>query len=274
MTHKTNSIHNTLRYILYIGLFIPPALFAGTVISVPSTGIATIANAMLKARAGDTILVDNGTYREYVFIKSGVTLKARNLHKAILNGKGRGTVVTMGSNSSINGFVVKNGTIGIFTKNSGNAISRCLIKNNCQTGIITVRHCPMVEDNIIVYNRASGIQGWNVRAFNSSINHNTIAYNRNHGISFGGTSDIVFENNVVAFNERFAMKLSTESEKSKIVHNNFYKNLRQMKKMPSENYNFNPAFISPRVKLNFQSDSKLCCQIKSDNNENLGARIR
>jgi len=83
----------------------------------------------------------------------------------------------------------------------------------------------------------------------------------------------VVENNVIAFNERFALKLSDESERSKIVKNNFYKNLKQVQKIPSGNYNFDPAFVSPRAASNFRSDPKLCCQIKASDNENLGARL-
>lgn len=259
--------------LILLGLLFPLIVVEAAVITVPSSGIGTITAAMVKAKAGDTVITENGTYREHIFIKGGVALKARNLHRAILDGKGRGTVVTMGSNSSIIGFVIRNGTIGVFTKNAGISVSRCLIRNNWQTGIITVRHLPRIEDNVIVYNQASGIQGWNVRSTKAAVNHNTIAYNRNHGIAIGGTSNIIVENNVVAYNERFALKLSNKSEKSKITKNNFYKNLKQVQKMPSGNYSFDPAFISPRTTLNFQSDPRSCCQIKASDNKNLGTRI-
>lgn len=261
------------RYAIILWLIFPYLLSARTVITVPSSGIATITAAMVKAKAGDSVVVENGVYREHIFIKAGVTLNARNLHRAILDGRGRGTVVTMGSNSSISGFVIRNGTIGVFTKNAGIRVCRCLIKNNHQTGIITVRHLPRIEDNIIAYNMASGIQGWDVRSTKASVNHNTIAYNGNHGIALGGSSDIIIENNVVAFNERFALKLSSGSEKSQIVKNNFYKNLKQVQKIPSGNYSFDPAFISPRTALNFQSDPRSCCQIKASDNKNLGTRV-
>ena len=273
MNKHFNRIFKKSSFLILAGLFIPCSIMANTIINVPSSGIPTITAAMVKAKAGDTVLVENGIYKEHIFIKAGVALKAKNIHKATMNGQGRGTVVTMGSSSSIIGFVIKNGTIGIFTKNAGIAIVRCLIKNNNQTGIIAVRHLPRIEDNIIVFNRASGIQGWDVRSTVASVNHNTIAFNKNHGVSVGGSSNIIIENNVVAYNERFALKLSDDSEKSKVVKNNFYKNLKQVQKIPAGNYSFDPVFISPRIGLNFRSNPKLCCQIKSSNNENLGARI-
>lgn len=251
---------------------IPGAIMAGGItISVPSTGAGTITSAMVKARPGDTISVDNGKYREHIFVKAGVCLKATNLHRATIDGKGKGTVVTMGANSSLIGFVVKNGTIGIFTKNAGITISKCRIIRNWQTGIITVRHLPKIEDNVIAFNRASGIQGWDVRSTTAAINHNTIAFNSNHGIAVGGKSNIIVENNVIAYNERFAMKISSDSEKSKVSKNNFYRNLTH--KLPSGNYSFDPAFVSPRSNLNFRSDPKSCCQIKAPDNENLGIRL-
>jgi hypothetical protein len=208
-----------------------------------------------------------------VFIKSGVAMMARSFLGSKLDGGGRGTVVTMGKNCTINGFVVKNGTIGVFSSGAGNTIEKCRIMNNWQTGIICVRHLPTIEDNLIVYNRASGIQGWDVRATTGTINHNTIAYNNNHGIAVGGKSTVIIENNVIAYNERFALKLSDEAESSKIVKNNFYRNLRSMAKLPQGNYSFDPAFIAPRTRLNFKPDPKLCCQVKGSDNENLGSRL-
>ncbi len=259
-------------YVISLNLFIPYLFVEGSSVTVPSSGVNTITAAMVKAKAGDTVYVKNGKYRERVFIKAGVALKAMNKHKATIDGMGRGTVIQMGSNSAIIGFVIQNGTIGIFTKNAGIEILNCIITKNWQTGIITVRHLPKIEDNVIAFNRASGIQGWDVRSTVASINHNTIAYNANHGIAVGGASNIIVENNIIAYNERFALKLSEGSEKSKITKNNFYKNLKQVQKLPSGNYNFDPAFLSPRVDMNFKPDPKLCCQIKAADNENLGIR--
>ena len=130
-------------------------------------------------------------------------------------------------NSEIRGFEIKNRTIGIFSKDADNAIINCRIVKNWMTGIVCVRHLPKIEDNIIAFNRASGIQGWDVRATTGSINHNTIAFNANNGIALGGVSDIFIENNMIAFNERFGIKLSANSEKSPINRNNVFGNLTE-----------------------------------------------
>jgi len=244
----------------------------GEVISVPSVGIQTISQAMLSAKNGDTIWVSDGTYHEHIFIKSGIALKARNSFKAIIDGGGKGTVVTLSINSEIRGFEIKNGTIGVFSKDADNAIINCRIVKNWMTGIVCVRHLPKIEDNIIAFNRASGIQGWDVRATTGSINHNTIAFNANNGIALGGVSDVIIENNMIAFNERFGIKLSANSEKSPINRNNVFGNLTESGKLSSGNVAFDPKFTSPRAKFDFTVESKLpCCAYGSDN-KLLGAR--
>ncbi|MBN1983441.1 MAG: right-handed parallel beta-helix repeat-containing protein [Chitinivibrionales bacterium] len=263
-----------IKYMLLASIVLPLCTMAGAILNVPSTGISTISLALIKARPGDTVLVDDGTYNERIFLKAGVILKARNMHRATIDGKGRGTVVQMGPNTSIIGFVVRNGTIGIFTKSSGISILQCMVTKNWMTGVMSVRHLPQIEDNVISFNRASGFQGWDVRTSVSSMNHNTIAYNGNHGVACGGKSNLIVENNVIAFNERFAFKINSETERnSKIVANNIYKNLPSLWKTPEGNYSFDPAFMSPRVGSDFKPDPKYCCQIKSADNENLGARL-
>jgi len=248
-------------------------LAAGSGITVPSAGIPNINQAMIKAKAGDTIYVQRGVYREHVYLKSGVSLVSRELFGATINGNGRGTVLTLGKSCSVSGFVITNGTIGVFTNAAGNVIEKCRIIRNWQTGIIVVRHLARIEDNVIAFNRASGIQGWDVRSTVASVNHNTIAFNANHGIAVGGTSNIIVENNTIAFNERFGMKLSEKSKRSEITKNNFYKNLVSWKEVPDGNFSFNPAFIAPRARLNFKPNSRLCCKIKGSDGKDLGARL-
>jgi parallel beta-helix repeat protein len=217
--------------------------------------------------------VGDGVYKERIFIKSGVALIARNQFRAIIDGCGKGTVVTLGTRSTIKGFEVRNGTIGVFSKDADNVIINCRIIKNFLTGLMCVRHLPKIEDNIIAFNRASGIQGWNLRSTSTSINHNTIAFNQNHGIALGGTSEVIIENNMVTFNERFGIKLSHNSQKSQLSKNNIYGNLSITNKLPPENFAFDPKYVSPKSTMNFTVESKLpCCAFGSDN-QILGSRI-
>jgi len=247
---------------------------AGNVIMVPSAGIRTISQAIVRARSGDTVIVSDGVYKEDVFVSSGVYLKAQFLHGAIIDGDGRGTVVTLANGSGIEGFEIRNGTVGIFTRDPDVVIRKNRIVRNWMSGIVMVRHCPTIEDNIIGFNRGSGIVGWNLRASRGGIEHNTIAYNGGFGVQLGGVSNVQFQYNTIAFNQRFGLRVNKESlAESNIRHNNFWENLRQFHENPEGNYVFDPAFISPRVRYDFNPEPTLCCAIRSPEGQNLGARL-
>ena len=245
----------------------------GESVSVPSVGVKTIGQAMISAKSGDTVWVSDGIYGELVFIKAGVTLAARNTFKAVINGGGKGTVVTLSANSTISGFEIRGGRIGVFSKDAGNAILNCRITGNWGTGVICVRHLPKIEDNIIAFNGWSGIQGWDIRSTSSSINHNTIAFNGNNGIALGGSSDVIIENNMITFNERQGIKLAQASTRSKLVKNNLFGNLMMNRTVPAENFSFDPKFSAPRVKLDFKIDANQPCCMYGSDNQILGSRI-
>ena len=104
-------------YKLFLALtvgFLFPTVTLAVSIQVPSMGIKTISEAMMRSKSGDTIWVADGVYREHVLIAPGVTLMARSTFKAVIDGGGRGTVVTMSKNTTISGFEIRNGTIGVF----------------------------------------------------------------------------------------------------------------------------------------------------------------
>ncbi|MBN1309632.1 MAG: right-handed parallel beta-helix repeat-containing protein [Chitinispirillaceae bacterium] len=232
----------------------------------------TIAAAMMAAKKGDTVEVEAGSYHEYVYVSPDITLLSRSLFKAILDGRGRGTVVTLGNNSVISGCEVRNGTIGIFSTANGVTISQCRIAFNQQTGIMCVGNLPRIEDNLIVYNKGSGIQGWDVRTTSSSINHNTVAYNGNNGISIGGNSSIILENNIIAYNSQFGLKPSEESVRIQMINNNFYQNAKFTTVLPSDNFSFNPMFLDA-PQLNFILDKSSRCIGRASDNQNIGARV-
>jgi parallel beta-helix repeat protein len=245
----------------------------GESLSVPSVGVKTIGQAMISAKSSDTIWVADGVYKELVFVKAGVVLAARNPLKAVIDGRGKGTVVTLSSNSVLSGFEIRNGTIGVFSKDPGNSVVNCRIINNWGTGIICVRHLPKIEDNIIAFNRASGIQGWDIRSTATSVNHNTICFNGNNGVAMGGSSDAIIENNMIAFNERLGVKLSVKSERTKLSKNNLFGNLVVSRTIPADNFSFDPKFASPRAKLDFKvAVNQPCCMYGSDN-KIIGSRM-
>ncbi len=255
------------------GILLPAMVFAGKSIDVPSGKMKTITEAMTKASSGDTIWVEAGVYHERIVVYPGVALKARSMYKAVLNGDKHGTVVTLGKRASISGFEIRNGTIGVFSKSLGNSITRCRIIYNYQTGVMCVRNLAKIEDNIIVFNGASGIQLFQASASTGTINHNTIAFNGNHGIAIGENTPALIQNNIIAFNERFGVVLQGKSKDLRIVSNNIFGNIIGSPPIPPENFSFDPIFSNPRIKLDFTATSKSAATKKGLDEEVLGARF-
>ncbi|MDG5816434.1 right-handed parallel beta-helix repeat-containing protein [Chitinispirillales bacterium ANBcel5] len=266
MNHKSHFQYALLMCICF--LFFAHA----DIVIVPSEGITSITEAMSVAKRGDTVLVKDGIYREEVQVNPGVILRAENQFKAVINGRGRGNVVTLSTGSVIIGFEIKNGTIGVFSSSSQAAILRNLIVNNQQSGILSVGHLPKIEDNVIAYNSGSGIQGWDVRTTSAVISHNTIAFNKNHGISLGGNSDISVEYNIIALNDQFGIRASDETVRIDLIGNNFFNNTKFTGTLPGDNVSHDPMFVdAQRMNFNLMSESKSIGLGK--NHQNLGARL-
>jgi len=243
-----------------------------SIIIVPSQQAKSIGAAMTVARPGDTVRVKNGTYREKIFLTPGVVLISENLFGAVIDGGGKGTVVTMSNASEISGFEVRGGTVGIFSATAQAAIRRCRVIHNFQSGVMCVGTLPKMEDNFIVFNKGSGVQGWDVRTTSGSINHNTIAFNANHGIALGGSTSITIENNIIAFNDQFGVKPAEETVRVVLVNNNFYQNARISSNLPSDNISADPLFEdAKRFNFNLMKESR-SIGLGTDN-QNLGSRI-
>lgn len=265
-------LKSTITVFLVAFLFLSAnTVFAGKSITIPSKKYKNISQAIIKAKSGDTIWVKEGTYKQPIKLKSGITLISLALHKSTIDGAGSENVVVMGNNSTISGFIIKNGRVGVYSEGTNNKIEKCLIHDNQLSGITCVGHLPNIIDNVIVHNGGSGIQGWDVRSTISTINHNTVAYNSNSGLSIGGKSDIVIENNIIAYNVKLGMKVE-QGVKAKLVKNNFYLNTEIIHTLPANNFSFIPMFISASS-MNFKLSNDSKCRNMSSDGKNLGARL-
>jgi parallel beta-helix repeat protein len=252
---------------LVLPAMMPCLTHAGEVIAVPSAGITAIGQAMVGAKSGDTIGVCNGVYPEHLHVKPGVTLLAGSRGNAILDGRGKGTVVTLGAHASVIGFEIRNGAIGVVSNDVGAAILNCRIVKNWSSGIVCGRYLPKIQDNIIAFNRGSGIQGWDARAAEGSITHNTIAYNGNNGIALGGSSSGLIEENMIVANERYGTKISfASSAKTQLTKNNIAGNMAGTNAIADGNYSFDPQFRAPREKMDFTATAH------QNGSEDIGAR--
>ncbi|ERP31248.1 right-handed parallel beta-helix repeat-containing protein [Chitinivibrio alkaliphilus] len=243
----------------------------GEVLVVPSSGMRSILSAFVQAQPGDTVLVKRGIYEEQILVPPDVVLKAEVKHEAIIDGGGRGTVVELNRGSVIDGFVIKNGTIGVFSKSERAKIKNCEIIQNWMTGVVAVRYAPQMEDNLIAFNRGSGIVTWDAKSTTGEIEYNTIAHNGGFGLWLGGQSEVTFKKNIVAYNQKFGAQWSSESAASIITENNFWENLNQFYEFPPGNFQFRPDFRSPRVGMDFRR-SQGCCAIRSRDGNVIGIR--
>ncbi|MBD3344758.1 MAG: DUF1565 domain-containing protein [Chitinivibrionales bacterium] len=259
--------------LLCLFIYLTPFVVTGKSLTVPSSKYKTISLAMIKAAPGDTIWVEKGTYNGQVGMGNGVTLISRPLFGAVLDGNGRETVITLNGKGAVHGFEITNGTIGVFSKGEGNIISRNRIIENWGAGIVCVGHLPKIEDNVIAYNAGSGVQGWKLRVtVFPAINHNTIAYNSNHGIAIGGSSEFDITNNIIAFNEKFGLKVSQDDPRIRMKDNSFYGNSSAWAVLPEGNYRCNPIFADPQ-KYNFKLGTDSRCKAMSPEGHDLGVRF-
>jgi nitrous oxidase accessory protein NosD len=253
-----------VQYMLTVFLFfmVGTGALQAVSINVPSSQYLKIMQAVVAAKAGDTVVVEPGVYTEDIVAGNDVVLVSRVPLKAVFDGHGRRNVVTLnGSKCILSGFEIKNGIIGVFSKGAASVIDKCHIVNNTETGILCVGNLPKIIDNVIAFNGGSGIKGCELRtsAF-STINHNIITYNRNHGISIGGTFIIAIANNIIANNKRYGIKIFPEDSKVTITSNCFFENGITSNKnhLPQNNVSCDPNFRSPR-RLDFSQTAQLKC---------------
>ncbi|UCE95464.1 MAG: right-handed parallel beta-helix repeat-containing protein [Candidatus Bathyarchaeota archaeon] len=191
-------------------------------IEVP-THYATIQEAINAASPGDIILVSSGTYYEHLIVNKSISLKSVNLHEAIIDGNGTGTVIRiLEQNIRIEGFIIQNsgelmgaGAHVLDTNASviiGNIFSQCDVGVRVDTSDYT-----QIEENVfknnkvgvllwyhgqgnIVKNNTMKDNGEGVRlgAYSSGtkVNGNTIFRNHN-GVYIDNSWNNTIEDNVI-----------------------------------------------------------------------------
>ena len=180
--------------------------------------------------------------------------------------------MTLTKNSCLNGFVVTDAAIGVFSDGVGNRILNCRLVRNWQCGIMALRGLPQIENNLIAFNRGSGMVLWDCRGVGTSVNHNTIAYNNNNGLLAGGRCDLTMANNIVAFNSRCAVRCAGTAAHVSYVNNDIYGNLALTAEQPSHSAAYDPVFNGPH-RGDFTLARSSPCIAKGADGANLGAQI-
>jgi hypothetical protein len=239
-----------------VALLIAISAASAEVVAVPSVGWK-LQKAISKSQAGDTLILESGRYIGKFTVPPGVTLQSKKLHKAKIVGNGADRVVILTNGSSISGLDVSGGRVGVYSEGIDNSIRDCLIHNNRQTGAVILLALPEIEDNVVFRNGGSGLQLWDIQANKmNAIRHNTIVFNRNHGVSIGGKSEILVENNIIAYNQKLTLKVDPLAKVTQ-EFNVYYYNIEINMALPENNYSFDPQFASLEFNdFNLQESSR------------------
>lgn len=173
---------------------------------------------------GDTLLLKNGTYYENLILKDNLTLLGESVGGTTIRGKGKGTIITTGDQTLIKNLTISNGATGIRCSNTSTTIEGCIIKDNKGSGIHTLISVPNIRNCIVYRNQWTGIYCESGRSIKTTIEHNVISENGYCGIMLSGTCEILIVNNIFHGNKQFAVWASTDSKKSRIIHNDFFGN--------------------------------------------------
>ena len=170
------------------------------IINVSPSGGSPISKAMLRAKAGDTVVLADGKYNEDVTVQAGVVLYSPNKFGAKIIGNGRESVVRLGSGSKIIGLSISGGRNGVVSSHSGAFIEDCHIFSNKASGILAVNRLPAIKNSIISNNLNTGILGTQIGSTEGELSHLTIAENSQNGIEIEGDqiiyiSDCLFYKN-------------------------------------------------------------------------------
>ncbi len=259
--------------VLILPVFITALVFgevSAATIRVPSV-FPTISKALAHAKKGDTVLVADGSYAGQIRVGANIALMAEHPHAAVIVGKSIGNNVTLRNGSTLSGFTICKGRVGVYSEGASITISKCFIRDNIQSGVSSVGQLPLIQDNVIARNGGSGIEGWDVRNTNTSISHNTIAYNGNNGVALGGNSEAGAENNIIANNGQFGFKIDPTA-KVTLKSNDFFMNVDFMAALPDGNFNTDPGFVNAGVS-DFRLKDDSGCRNQSIDGGDLGSRV-
>jgi hypothetical protein len=110
----------------------------------------SIQELLATAQPGVEVAVPAGVYTGSLFVPDDVTLLGDGADTTILDGGGKGFVVTMGRNAVLAGFTVRNGTVGVANTNEAFfTVADCRVTENIQYGIMVRGGSALIVSNLI-----------------------------------------------------------------------------------------------------------------------------
>lgn len=211
------------------------------------TDYPTIQEAIDVSIKEDTLQVSAGTYIENIDFKNrAITLKSESgPTETTIQGTGTSHVVIGATGSTIQGFTITGGWVGIIAN-----LATMTIRGNIITGNLSgidIHHYrkPLIENNLIYKNTYHGIVSSVYSA--PTIINNTIAFNGNYGI-ISATSTGLVANNIIFSNGSNGIYCTMPDFLPEIRYNNVYGN--QMGDYSGcvpgeEDISEDPLFINP-----------------------------
>jgi parallel beta-helix repeat protein len=146
---------------------------------------------------GNTIYVDNGTYREHVVVNKSLSIIGEDSRNTVIDGNGTGTAVSVEAN---------NVTVESFT-----------IRNSSESGVrLTGGNYAQIQRNNITSNYC----GVNVSSSYNVIFNNDVSRNQYCGVSITSGGNTILENNITSNNYGVCVNSSQTSGGNVIYHNN------------------------------------------------------
>jgi hypothetical protein len=163
-------------------------------------GFATIQAAITAAAAGDTIVVDPGTYQEAITLKSDVTIRGRETARTLLGGGSGGPIVVVNGpiSAAIRNITFLNASTGIRVTDNASKLS---ITNNVfqvgPTGVaIDIQNSAQTEvvNNVFYQNGTAVSRDADTKIVNNIFMLNSTAISGAGGVAANISNNAFFEN--------------------------------------------------------------------------------
>ena len=223
----------------------------------------SISEMMVKVRSGDTIMLSSGVYKENIVLRDKVILKGKGVDSTTIKGDGRGSVVTMNGNSTIEDLTVLGGQNGIQVQSGTAKITSVVVVENRGSGILALRALPEIRATIVARNGGNGIQASTIGGGSLILDSLTFAENGGFGFEYDGTVPVSLKSCLFYNNGIKAIK---DSDRQVIASSNCI--VPEQKEYSSSNIT---------GKLLFQSEKKakkLYIQDKTSPGFGMGAIVR
>ncbi len=200
--------------------FAQPGAYAATETKIDCDKGGTIQGALDKAKNGDIISVQGFCTENVVILKDGIHLLADGVATIHAANSTLETILVLGRNIAIDGFIISGGKQGIFIDNTASAtIANNQITDNTRGIIIFRASTGNIEDNVISGNGFDEdgepiIRGHGIfigLSSSATINRNVIDANGAVGVRFAEASSGRLSDNTITNNQTLGLDVSFNS---------------------------------------------------------------